>query len=338
MEIINNIEYFTLKEWENKSGIKIKTIRDWCYKNKVKYIRIGKYNLINEKEFYKFYNNRHKNRKNSSRKKLTSEEIIKRIKEKLPINEYEIIKVEDGLQGIATIRHLKCNKIYETKSDNIIYQNNKCPYCYKKKAYTIDEVKSLTEKLDNDYKVLSNEYKSNKIPILFYHKKCKREFYMRFCDFKNLGRRCPHCKKSKAETKIEKYLNKLNIDFINNYKIQTNGHYYFVDFKINYKNRDIYIEFDGKQHFETNYMYKNYKNYGEKDLQITKERDFNKNKYFQDKKIFLYRISYNHFDDLENIINIILEDEKHETFNDYPLGEYSQVAGNGELPYIKFIW
>lgn len=106
---------------------------------------------------------------------------------------------------------------------------------------------------------------------------------------------CPKCKCSKGEREIIKFLENINL----NYDYQKRFHdckykkYLIFDFYISEKN--ICIEFDGKQHFDPIFYFG-----GKKGLESTQERDEIKNKYCESKNIKLIRIRYD--EDINEIL------------------------------------
>lgn len=64
---------------------------------------------------------------------------------------------------------------------------------------------------------------------------------------------CPLCKpKSLGEIFIENWLKENNISYIHNFYIKIDDKKYFIDFKVG----DVYIEYNGKQHYEESNYFK----------------------------------------------------------------------------------
>lgn len=115
------------------------------------------------------------------------------------------------------------------------------------------------------------------------------------------GRGCPKCKDSKGVTKISNYLDNLDIGFerevmINGCVSKNNIHLKY-DFYIPAK--DIYIEYDGEQHFR---IVENWG--GKKGFLEGKDRDKIKDTFCIENNITLHRISYN--DNIEQMMNNII--------------------------------
>lgn len=67
---------------------------------------------------------------------------------------------------------------------------------------------------------------------------------------------CPNCPKhrSKGEIQVASVLDKLNINYAQEWRHQTLSHRKY-DFYFQYNNRNYIIEYDGRQHFESNEVF-----------------------------------------------------------------------------------
>lgn len=122
------------------------------------------------------------------------------------------------------------------------------------------------------------------------------------------GHGCPHCKSSKSEEKIGKYLIQNNIHFISQYTFKDlrglNGGLLMFDFAIeNHKNELFLIEYDGEFHYEVI-------NSDEQALIRQQEHDRRKDEYCKLHNIKLYRIPYWERDNLIERLEEILIIEK----------------------------
>jgi len=104
-------------------------------------------------------------------------------------------------------------------------------------------------------------------------------------------------KGSKGERSISNWLDARGIEF--GREIQRDGlkfeHPLFFDFHLT--EFDVYIEYDGVQHFEPVAHFG-----GEEAFQCTQERDAIKDQYCKDNNIRLIRISYKDYDRIEEIL------------------------------------
>lgn len=100
---------------------------------------------------------------------------------------------------------------------------------------------------------------------------------------------------------IEQFLNKSNIDHICEYPVVIDGVRYRYDFYLPKYN--LFIEYDGQQHFEAPRYYGDDTESNQAILKKTQEHDKIKNKYCEDNNINLLRIPYWEKDNVETIIN-----------------------------------
>ena len=102
-----------------------------------------------------------------------------------------------------------------------------------------------------------------------------------------------------GEKKIMEILDKYNLVFTR--EVSMKGCKYKnklkFDFRINAMNKFFLIEYDGNQHFEASI-----KTGGVESLNITKEKDCIKRRWCDANKIKLFRIRFNQFDEIENLI------------------------------------
>ena len=114
---------------------------------------------------------------------------------------------------------------------------------------------------------------------------------------------CGYCRKSEGEEQIALLLDKWHIDFIRESQVanlkSNNNRLLRFDFYLPKQN--IYIEFDGEQHYTIN-------RYSSKEQF---ERDCKKNEYCLNNNILLYRIPYNEKNNIKNwkSLNDVLQDK-----------------------------
>ena len=109
-------------------------------------------------------------------------------------------------------------------------------------------------------------------------------------------RGCPLCSTTKGEKKIIKFLKYLNVDFIYNKKISN----FRFDFLLPKQN--IYIEYDGIQHFKPIEFFGGINGYMD-----TIKRDIKKNQYCRKNNMNLIRISYWQYSQIKNILKYLIE-------------------------------
>ena len=228
-------------------------------------------------------------------KRLTYEEV----KEYIESFGYKLLS--DEYKNNLTKLLIKCplGHELETRYHNFKDGGQRCPYCYGNAKYTYEEVKEYIESFG--YKLLSDEYKNNKSNLLV---RCDKghEFEVIFHNFKDRGSRCPICNISKGEQRIMDWLNINNIKYIYdepyfNNLFGVNSGLLRPDFILpNYK---IWIEYDGEFHYENKMNEDCYKT-----LLI---HDEIKNKYAKENGWKLIRIPYWDFENIENILEMILK-------------------------------
>lgn len=193
-----------------------------------------------------------------------------------------------------------CDKGHKYKTTyNVFRRGFRCPYCSNKHKYTYEEVKEIIEK--ENYKLLSSEYNSANEYIEVQCDKNHKSYLVKFSDFNNLNRRCPHCKESKGEKKIGDVLKRLNIKYETQYKFNDCKSKKCLPFDFYLTEMNVLIEFDGEGHYRpVNWN-------GNKEVALdcfigTIIRDTIKNEYCKKNNIKLIRIPYWEFDNIEKII------------------------------------
>lgn len=114
------------------------------------------------------------------------------------------------------------------------------------------------------------------------------------------GKGCPCCNESKGEKKISSILDSYNIKYKRQFRFKDCRNIYPLPFDFYIEDKNICIEYDGRQHYEVvSYMKK-------LDYESLIKNDKIKNKYCFDKNIYLLRIRYD--ENIENKILSIIND------------------------------
>ena len=192
---------------------------------------------------------------------------------------------------------------YEITCDDF-YNGKRCGYCGNKKVHPKDSFGALyPEKAkywskNNDISSFEVSPKSNDT-YKFICEKCGEEFDRSLNNMNrwDTGVVCKKCNSSQGETRIIRWLNQNNIEYIHdkhyfNDLIGCGNGVLKPDFII--KDRKIWIEYDGEFH------YKNIHN--DDSLKKQQIHDNRKNKYAKDHNWKLIRIPYWEFDDIEEIL------------------------------------
>lgn len=109
------------------------------------------------------------------------------------------------------------------------------------------------------------------------------------------GNGCPICKESKGEKEIRKFLNENNIEYKSQYSFSDCKNINKLTFDFYLPNKNICIEYDGRQHFES------IENWGgDKAFLDIQKRDRVKNEYCKINGINLLRIKYS-----ENVFEVL---------------------------------
>lgn len=221
-------------------------------------------------------------------------------------NDIEILSKYKGYRNPIKVKCLRCgNKFTINAAGNIFNTKNLCKKCrtpHNKK--TLEDIKKEIKFISNDeYELLSDEYKNNKTRMLFKHKKCGKEFYQCFNKFKTEGRRCPHCVNSNGEEVIKEYLDRNNISYEREVAFEECRHNKPLKFDFYLEEYNLLIEFDGKQHFLESFSDKPSNN----SLKEIQKRDKIKNKFANEYEINLLRISYKEISKINKILDEYLK-------------------------------
>jgi len=225
----------------------------------------------------------------NGRSKLTDKEVKERLSK-----EYVIIGEYVNSKTPIKVIHKKCNR--ETKITMLGFLKGiRCSYCANNKKLDLQEVsKRISLLSENEYTLdKKNEYKNVHTKLLFIHKECGSKFEMTFNNFRN-GQRCPVCNYlsnlSKEMVKITDYLKLKTIKYESEVTIpklkSNNGRDLRLDLYL--PEYSIYIEYDGKQHFE----FSKVGIFTESGYDEIITRDEIKNDFFKKNNLHLYRINY----------------------------------------------
>lgn len=229
-------------------------------------------------------------------KKYTTDSFGK-IVSSLTNREYELLGEYTGIKKKTTMKHLKCGNIYEVTPDHFIHEKTRCPICFGNLKKTTSRFKKEVHDLVADEYTVIGKYKTAREKIKIKHNACGH-IYNVIPDSFLRGSRCPRCFKSKGELKIFEYLEKNNVQFLEEYTfdnlLSDLGNPLRFDFAIFKDNILIQlIEYDGELHY--NEEYSNYK--------TLKLHDNRKDQYCNENNISLTRIPYWEFDNINKILD-----------------------------------
>lgn len=214
------------------------------------------------------------------------------------------ILLSDYIRNREKVRaqHLVCGRVFESSPNNLIDKGSGCPTCYgnEKKSNT-GFIKQIREQVGYEYDPLE-KYKGGHTKIKFRHNACGHEYEVTPDKFINQGRRCPRCRSSKGETRIADALDRVNINYSREYRLEDcrgDVHALPFDFAIYGETGNLLflIEYDGEQHFKVNEFFG-----GREQFEKRKRYDEIKTAYCAERGIPLVRISYWQYNEIEDIL------------------------------------
>jgi very-short-patch-repair endonuclease len=212
----------------------------------------------------------------------TNEE-IKEIFKNIHNDEYDYSKLDyTGPKNSLIIickKHGEFRQMYNTHLKGI-----KCPRC--SRIYnTIDFIEKSKIVHNDKYDYSKTEYvKSNKKVII----SCPiHKDFLQIPNSHLLGYGCPKCNSSKGEISVEKFLMKNNINYETQKKFENCRNVFQLSFDFYLPEKNLCIEFDGKQHYEKFRFEKNDKRFNDR-----KKRDQIKTDFCLKNDIKLIRIKY----------------------------------------------
>lgn len=149
---------------------------------------------------------------------------------------------------------------------------------------------------EKEYKILSPYVGAMKKILIDFN--CGHEPHWIIPSVLKNGISCPVCNESKGEKFIRMYLEKNNIDFVQEYVFENCKYKRSLPFDFYTSHYNLCIEYDGIQHFEVRNHFG-----GNKEFKNTQKRDKIKNKYCKDNGINLLRIPYWELESIEDILD-----------------------------------
>lgn len=216
-----------------------------------------------------------------------------------------LAKFEDYENNKTPLKTLcRCGNIYYPTANSLKRSlNTQCKPCGDKQAglrlrKPKSEIKDFIE--SNGYEFLSYEHRDGMHWIEVSCENDKHSPYLVDWGNFSMGNRCPQCNLSKGEERVRLFLEKNNIEFNREVKLNglvgiNNGPLRF-DFEVLLDGELYYLEFDGEQHFKPKF--------GEYEFNRTVKNDIIKNEFCKKNNLNLLRISYT---ELKNI-DIILKE------------------------------
>lgn len=214
--------------------------------------------------------------------------------------DYNLVEYINSITKV-NIKCKKCNIIFQ-QLPNTHLQGASCLNCENKSRSSNKEEFINKAKLIhiNKYNYNLIEYKNCIVKITIKCNKCK-SIFKQSPNSHLRGSGCPKCKFSRGEAKCKEILENIqNIkEIIHQYKFNDCKYKYSLpfDFKVILNNNNYFlIEYQGKQHYESNTLFSH------DSLESIQMRDKIKYDYCKNNNINLLVIKYTDFNNIENII------------------------------------
>lgn len=186
-------------------------------------------------------------------------------------NEYSILGDYINSQIKISIKHNVCGRTYSIQPNEFL-QGKRCSKCSGRMKLNTSIFKERVFKLVGSEYTVEEEYVNSDTPIKITHVVCGNTFTVPPKEFTGKKqRRCPYCNGlssgiSIGAAKVKKSLEKLNVAFKREKRHLINTSIRRFDFMI--KDSNLYIEFDGQQHFDKNkFTFKNFKSNSLEEIQ-----------------------------------------------------------------------
>lgn len=282
---------------EKKKGNMVKFI---CPKHKTKGVQ--------EKDWSHFRTYKYGCSYCSGRNKTTEE-----IQNEISNKDVLLISKYTGNEKPIKCKCKKCGNIWETLPKVLITNKAGCPLCGKKKA-SINETKSHDEfvkdlKNANPKIEIVDKYTGSHKKTLFKCLICNNTFYSYPCNVLNGSSGCHYCSMSNGERKMLNILDKLNINYKEQYSFDDCKNIFKLKFDAYDVDNNIAFEYNGEQHYRP-VDFSNKKSIDEinKQFEIINKRDNIKIEYCKENNIPLIIIPYWEFKNMESyIINKLKE-------------------------------
>ncbi len=214
-----------------------------------------------------------------------------------------------GAAQKVIIRCNNCNVEFSRLPLEVLKNPSYCTECNNSSTKRLS-IKDVQDKINNkfpnkDYQLL--QYTGWKDKSLIKHLSCGLIFKQHIGHFLD-GCGCPKCnkKRSQGEKTIKSWLEKNNINFVPQYRIDIGNKRSYLDFMLTDFN--IAIEYNGEQHYNSNNYYNRKQGFEQQ-----QERDERKRNWCKEHLIKLIEIPYWNLSIIDDILN--------SEFNDYLVRE-----------------
>lgn len=234
--------------------------------------------------------------------------VIERLNENNPFVEYVSGYTEPHKK--ATFRCKKCNQEWECTAYEVYIGNSHCPHCSKGSSLLTKEDIEEKLKVNNPDIEYVDGYKGSLDKALFRCKKCNHSWETISFAVYSGKTGCPKCAYSKGEKRISEYLNDKKIEYESQYIFSDCKNVYSLPFDFFLPKQNICIEYDGEYHYKPIRISKSMTmEQAEENLKMVQIRDNIKTDYCKNNNIYLIRIPYTEFDNIEQILDTYLNYE-----------------------------
>lgn len=255
---------------------------------------------------------------NKGHRNKKTQEIFEMEVRELVGDEYSVIGEYINTDTKVTMRHNTCLHVWDVVATSFTNTGSRCPRCAKGGIRRDNEwfIEQLVDIEDIEEYTFQEGYKGYETKLKITHNTCGHRYTVtpqKFID----GRRCPFCRESHGEKSISLYLNKRGIKYEREKVFKGLKDIYPLryDFYISDKNvKPFLIEFDGRQHYEP--VFWSQKIDREVFINSFKDivkKDKIKDKFAKDNGINLYRIPYYEKENIDDILDTIIDNERSTT-------------------------
>lgn len=207
------------------------------------------------------------------------------------------VSLKTKIEHMCTV----CGYHWNVLPDNMLHMPNGCPKCGKRAKLNKQEVVDRLANIDPFIEFIG-EYIDSQTSSTFRCKRCGKVWLAKPNNILN-GKGCPHCKMSKGELRISKYLDNIGIGYSCQKRFADCRHEAMLPFDFYIEFLNICIEYDGLQHFEPCTFGGVSQEFAQRAYELCKIKDSIKTQYCQDNGIKLIRIPYWEFDNIEEILS-----------------------------------
>lgn len=249
------------------------------------------------------------------KKKMSTEDFQNRLNKVWGSNRFKVIGTYEGAHKKIAVECLKCgygkDKGWKVDPQNILHGHG-CPNCYGNAPLNQSDVEAVIDSEGcGQYRLVKMYKPKSDQTIVVEHLVCNHSYPVTLAHFRE-GYRCPFCASPKGEKRILIILcNCLHLtlgrDFYTQWTFSDLKYKKKLRFDFYFPNKNLVIEYDGKQHFEP----VDFANKGSADairqFKLNKKRDLLKNTYCKKHDITLIRLDYKKYERYKDLKSAIIK-------------------------------